>query len=226
MVFHLVTGSLTLFMLYTAAPGTDLFSWHPALMTIAFCLLMSQAIVIFSPESSLLPGSERKDKVQLHWILNLTSTLAAAAGFGVIYLNKEMVGKKHFTTWHGRLGLATMVGVLVSGLGGLAAKYSPLLRNYVRPINVKLYHATGALLVFSLAMATLCLACYSNWFRKRVDGFLWRCVFWSPIVLTVCVARQVTQSYLPRVLKSSSSNSTEKTRRNGTQTEDKSVKTQ
>ena len=40
-------------------------------------------------------------------------------------------------------------------------------------------------------MATLCLACYSNWFRKRVDGFLWRCVFWSPIVLTVCVARQV-----------------------------------
>ena len=47
--------------------------------------------------------------MQLHWILNLTSTLAAAAGFGVIYLNKEMVGKKHFTTWHGRLGLATMV---------------------------------------------------------------------------------------------------------------------
>ena len=38
------------------------------------------------------------------------------------------------------------VGVLVSALGGLAAKYSPLLRNYVRPINVKLYHATGALL--------------------------------------------------------------------------------
>jgi len=39
MVFHLVTGSLTLFMLYTAAPGTDLFSWHPALMTIGVFFL-------------------------------------------------------------------------------------------------------------------------------------------------------------------------------------------
>ena len=67
MVFHLITGAVTAFMLYTAVPGSDLFSWHPTLMTISFCLLMSQAIAIFSPESSLLHSSERKDKVQLHW---------------------------------------------------------------------------------------------------------------------------------------------------------------
>ena len=50
---------------------------------------------------------------------------------------------------------------------------------------------TMLLSVFSLAMTTMCLACYSNWFRKRVDGYLWRCVFWSPVILVVCVARQV-----------------------------------
>ena len=88
--------------------------------------------------------------------------------------------------------------------------------------------------VFSLAMVTICLACYSNWFKNRVDGYLWRCFFWSPIILMICVARQVrvfvftslpltiltslptyiikptfnvvfplqvTQSYLPRVVK-------------------------
>ena len=54
MVFHLVTLGLTGLMLYTAVPGSDLFSWHPTLMTIGFSLLMAQAIVIFSPESSLL----------------------------------------------------------------------------------------------------------------------------------------------------------------------------
>ena len=32
-------------------------------------------------------------------------------------------------------------------------------------------------------------------------AWLGRLVFWIPIVLAVCVARQVTQSYLPRVLK-------------------------
>ena len=93
--------------------------------------------------------------------------------------------------------------------------------------------------VFGLAMVTTCLGCYSNWFLKRVDGYLWRwttiiiinvtnhffatkaiiitflrCCFWSPIILLVCVARQVnlwrnrsetyfvpkvTQSFLPRV---------------------------
>ena len=66
-MFHLITGAITLFIFYTAVPGSDLFSWHPTLMTTAFCLLMSQAIAIFSPESSLLHNSERSDKVQLHW---------------------------------------------------------------------------------------------------------------------------------------------------------------
>jgi len=207
MVLHLITVGLTGLVLYTAVPGTDLFSWHPALMTTAFCLLMCQAIVIFSPESSLLQSSSRSDKIQLHWILNLFSILGTAGGFGAIYLNKEIAGKSHFTTWHGQFGLATVLGILGAALGGLAAKYSGYLRSYAKPINVKLYHATGALVVFTLAMITMCLACYSNWFRKRVDGFLWRCAFWSPVILVVCVARQVTQSYLPRVAKPSSSSS-------------------
>ena len=74
-------------------------------------------------------------------------------------------------------------------------------------------------LVFILAMVTMCLACYSNWFKNRVEGYLWRCMFWSPVILLICVARQVglgtrqwffqsscppfqvTQSYLPRVVK-------------------------
>ena len=75
------------------------------------------------------------------------SLLAAAGGFGSIYLNKEIAGKKHFTSWHGQFGLATCVGVVVAALGGIAAKYSGgFLRNYIRPINTKLYHATGALI--------------------------------------------------------------------------------
>ena len=58
MVFHIVTLGLTAVMVYTAVPGSDLFSWHPTLMTVGFALLMAQAIVIFSPESSLLQVSK------------------------------------------------------------------------------------------------------------------------------------------------------------------------
>ena len=42
-------------------------------------------------------------------------------------------------------------------------------------------------------MITMCLACYSNWFKNRVEGYLWRCMFWSPVILLICVARQVGQ---------------------------------
>lgn len=205
MVFHLVTVGLTAAILYIAQPGTDLFSWHPTLMAIAFSLLMAQAIVIFSPESSLLLSSSRSDKVQLHWILNTFSLLATAGGFGAIYLRKDLLGKEHFTTWHAKFGLAASIGVILAALGGLAAKYSSSLRNCAKPINIKLYHATGSLLVFGLAMTAMSLACYSAWFQKRVEGYLWRCCFWAPIILLVCVARQVTQSFLPRVVKPSTS---------------------
>jgi len=204
MVVHILSFGLTGAMLYLSRPGTDLFSWHPSLMTVAFALLMAQAIVIFSPESSLLVNSSRGDKLQLHWILNLFAIFGAMGGFGAIYLNKEINGKNHFTTWHGKMGLASVVGISVSALFGITAKYSSTLKNYVKPINMKLYHATIALIVFCMGMSSICLACYSNWFRRRVEGYLWRLAFFTPMVLGICMARQVTQSYLPRVAKPSS----------------------
>jgi len=43
--------------------------------------------------------------------------------------------------------------------------------------------------------------CAVTFFRNRVSAaWLGRLVFWTPFVLALCVARQVTQSYLPKVL--------------------------
>ena len=96
-----------------------------------------------------------------------------------------------------------MIGVFLAILGGLVAKYSHKLRNYVKPINVKLYHATGGMIVFVLAMIAAALATYSNWFHNRMGKsapWVGRLCMWAPIILAICVARQVTQSYLPRIL--------------------------
>ena len=59
MVVHIISVALTGFYFYLANPGSDLFSWHPVCMSTAFVLLLLQAIVIFSPESSLTPNSPR-----------------------------------------------------------------------------------------------------------------------------------------------------------------------
>ncbi len=201
MVVHLLSVAFTGFVFWLSVPGSNLFSWHPTCMAVAFITLVLQAIVIFSPESSLFQSSPRTDKVQLHWILHAFGLASAAFGFFAVYVNKEVNGRAHFTSWHGKMGLVTFGGAFGVALGGLCAKYGQSLRRFIRPASLKLYHATGGMLIFVCAMSTVCLACYSNWFRNRVESpWLWRVAFWSPIVLAVCVARQVTQNYLPKVL--------------------------
>ena len=60
MVVHILSVVFTGFILYLSNPGSDLFSWHPTCMTIAFMLLLLQAIVLFSPESSLFPTTPKQ----------------------------------------------------------------------------------------------------------------------------------------------------------------------
>ena len=60
MVVHILSVAFTGFILYLSNPGSDLFSWHPTCMTIAFMLLLLQAIVLFSPESSLFPTTPKQ----------------------------------------------------------------------------------------------------------------------------------------------------------------------
>ena len=59
MVVHIISVAFTGFMIYLSNPGSDLFSWHPTCMSVAFMLLLLQAIVLFSPESSLFPTTPK-----------------------------------------------------------------------------------------------------------------------------------------------------------------------
>ena len=79
-------------------------------------------------------------------ILNLFSIFGIAGGFGSIYLNKAIAEKPHFTSWHSKFGVAAIITVLLSAGLGVAAKYSSTFRTWVKPINMKLYHATFALI--------------------------------------------------------------------------------
>merc|ERR1712203_630959 len=214
-VVHILSVAFTGFIVYLSSPGSDLFSWHPTCMSVAFILLLLQAIVLFSPESSLFPTTPKPDKVQLHWILHAFGVFSAFFGFATVFLNKEVNNRKHFVSWHAKFGLVTVLGVIATFLGGILAKYSTsnFMRKWIRPINTKLYHATAGMLVFVCAMTTVALACYSNWFKNRVEGWVWRLCFWTPVVLAVCVARQVTQSYLPRILEKRESELDAKARR-------------
>merc|ERR1719203_2291763 len=118
---------------------------------------------MFSPESSLIPNSPRADKVQLHWMLHAFGTASACFGFAAVFFNKEMNGRKHFSTWHSKLGLATMLGLFFAVLGGIAANYTQKLKTVIK------------------AMTTVALATYSNWFHNRMGKMPWvgRICLWA-----------------------------------------------
>lgn len=179
-----------------------LFSWHPTFMSLAFSAVMAEAILVFSPESSILVRASRKTKVYFHWILQACSLTFAILGFGIIFYNKYAASKLHFTTWHGLFGLITTIYASVQCMAGIVLLYPNIAKNW-KLVQLKTYHATFGLLGFTLACSTVALGLYSNWFTKQVSGIVWTFFLFCPLWLAMVVMNQVTNAYLPKIRRSS-----------------------
>ncbi|XP_070559595.1 transmembrane reductase CYB561D2-like [Ptychodera flava] len=201
MVAHLVSIVFCGIIIYHAWPGSSLFSWHPTLMCVSFAFLMAEAILFFSPESTLLPKAMRKTKVKYHWINMVTAIACAVAGLVIIFINKNIHGKSHFTSWHGILGLITVIYSCLQSTGGTLLLYPKVVSGMVKLADLKLYHATSGLLLFTLACTTLILGLYSNWFVSQVSDTVWYISFLCPGLIGLVVMNQVTTAYLPKAFK-------------------------
>ncbi|KAL4226371.1 hypothetical protein ACF0H5_014354 [Mactra antiquata] len=201
MVAHIVTVLFSAFMIYTAWPGSSLFSWHPTLMTFAFGAALWEALLVFNKESSIFVNVTRPTKVLVHQILGITAVASSLLGFAAIYYNKEFNEKPHFVTWHGLMGLIAVVFVTIQSFGGDLVKYE-WLRKLVG-VNkslavLKIYHATAGLVAFTLVMATMMLALYSTWFTSQVGWIMWMLCNGCVSFMAVIVMNQVVAEYLPR----------------------------
>ncbi len=89
------------------------FSWHPIAMTLAF--------VAFAGNAALIKKMGGYDNTKTHGTLMFLSVLLGLFGWYVIYTNKEMYGKPHLYTLHGKLGAAACLGYLGLGVVGTIA---------------------------------------------------------------------------------------------------------
>lgn len=108
-----------------------------------------------------------KSKLNVHFLLQVFAAIFALAGFLVVALHKFNLDKYHFTTFHGRFGLAGLLCIVVTSLFGSVAKYAIALRHLVRPANLKIAHAALGLLNYKLFVVTSMLGLYSSWFGKH-----------------------------------------------------------
>ncbi|GLD65969.1 cytochrome b561 domain-containing protein 1 [Lates japonicus] len=168
-VAHVTGMGLTLIISLLSRPGTSLFSWHPVCMSVAYCLCMTEGILLFSAEGSPFCFKSRKGKVRLHWFCQALVLIASATGLGFMVASKNVSERPHL----------------------------PLRLSSSLP-KLKLYHATCGLVVYLLATVTMVLAMFSDWFQATVKGVAWWAFLVLPFFPALVVMNQITNAYLPR----------------------------
>ncbi|KAM6927683.1 putative transmembrane reductase CYB561D1 [Xenentodon cancila] len=195
---HVTAVGMTLILYMLSRPGTSLFSWHPVCMSVAYCLLMTEGILLFSAEGSLFCFMSRKGKARLHWFCQALVLIVAATGLIFIIGNRNVSELPHLASWHSLLGAATLAITVLQAACGVCVIFHKQLRLSSPPPRLKLYHATGGLLVYLLATVTVVAAMFSDWFQATVKGWAWWAFLLLPLFPALVVMNQITNAYLPR----------------------------
>lgn len=127
---------------------------------------MFQAILSMSDVNCWTVKLNYKQRVTLHWVLQAAALLLITFAFIAIFVNKIKLGKEHFHTLHSIFGLITYILTLIVSCGGIWTKYSFQLRKYIKPVFVKINHTLMGVVVYCLAVTTISLGVYSQWFLK------------------------------------------------------------
>ncbi|XP_055694339.1 transmembrane reductase CYB561D2-like [Lutzomyia longipalpis] len=170
-VMDLVVQSLlfifTAYIVYLSfSHSAFLFAWHPALLTIGYTVFMSEAILSFSENNLLIRNRSFQWRVRFHWIMQTIGGVLSTAGFIAILAHKFVNDKHHFHTYHAIVGLITFILTALVGVGGVWTKYSYNLRQYLRPVLAKLIHGALGSILYFLAVITMILGLYSNFFVR------------------------------------------------------------
>lgn len=158
---------------------------------------MFQAILVFSKESSLFGSLKHKQKINLHWIFNTLGLICILVAYAAIYYNKEQQGKPHLKTWHGIIGICTIVYTLIQFIAGHNLTVLNFIsRKFVNYNSLAMYHATSGTFLYVLACLSLSLGIYSNWFSKSTPFYVWYLCFALTGLLGLIVTNQVTAKYV------------------------------
>ncbi|KAL3852035.1 hypothetical protein ACJMK2_015724 [Sinanodonta woodiana] len=193
---HIVTITLAAFIVFTAKPGSSLFSWHPTLMAITFLFLTFEAVLVIDSDHSPLVGSSRSTQILFHQIINISSFASAMCGFVAIYYHKDISGYEHFKTWHGTMGVITLVIHFLQIIGGTITKYrypyvQKLLNLKLNGLDLKIFHSSFGLLLYAVVWLTITCAMFSSWFSEYVTGIWWSICILSAVFLAIVSMHQI-----------------------------------
>ncbi|CAL8108432.1 unnamed protein product [Calicophoron daubneyi] len=191
-----------------AFPPKNLFDFHPLLVTLAVMALVPFGIRILDKGAPILSQSPRSQKMKWHWMIHSMAVLLLFVGVSAVYVSKAKMNKPHYTTWHGLLGLFTVIIALLQALGGFGFYCNtwPFRRRISYSRSSKLHAFNGVLFVL-LATAAVVLGLYSNWFDWKLsnmagNGFKGTLVMMYTVVICSAALRilmQVLHTSSPKI---------------------------
>lgn len=158
---------------------------------------MTEAILLFSPQGSPIKKLPHKTKGRVHWILQSLTVSCAILGVAAIAYNKHLNGKPHFTSWHGLVGLLTVLVVVLQSVAAAPLIYHSLAKGWSLA-KLKRYHAASGLVTYLLGSVSLLLGLSSAWFTAAVGGYPWYLLALCPVLTALVVMKQVTNAYVAK----------------------------
>lgn len=101
---HALSFTLALSLAFGTFNGT-LFGWHPFAMSLGYLFFMAEGLLSAWAIRPALP-EERVRGLEAHALMQLRALLFIAIGAAVIIHNKNVHGKPHFRTLHGKVCLS------------------------------------------------------------------------------------------------------------------------
>lgn len=111
-------------------------------------------------------------RVITHWILQAIALVFITIGQSCIFINKVRLGKPHYESTHSILGLITFLFTILTAFGGIFTKYSYQLRNYMKPLHIKMAHSFVGIISYVLACITISFGIYSKAWKKEDDAWV------------------------------------------------------
>ncbi|KAH9951275.1 hypothetical protein B0H21DRAFT_274188 [Amylocystis lapponica] len=186
----------TCVIVFTSNPTSlGWFFWHPILQSVSVALF-AYGILTLQPTSR---PTTKAAGLARHQIFMLALGFPAIfLGTLAIFINKNVHGQRHFTTWHGRLGLITicwMVMQIAVGSGSVWLR-GRLFGGNPYAKRVWKYHRLSGYLLFPLLLGTTHLGgVWSHWAQGHV-GEIMRLLVYSiaPAALLVAILVRIRPS--------------------------------
>lgn len=163
---------------------------------------MGNAAVVFNKDFDLFALGNRKVELLWHWSFQALAILLLWLGFGTVYVNKNLLSKPHFVTWHGCVGLVAVVGAAGASVGGVATKYGLKIPPLIRPAQIKWVHSVVGTAIFTAGCVALLLGLSSNWAMREMNR-LERCGLGTMVVFMLLIVWYLAKkNYLLRIFHS------------------------